>query len=166
MHTTRPSSTSDDDVVAIGLVADPFITSGPWVVHPYWDTLPPGNGVPLHDTPCKPVPVRKVCDRSANSPTPIAFAANYLESRRLGRIDQASHNTDLRSPNRHPASVLRRHLRNVPWSLFIGTAGFGVVWLTVDLVEPDRLLQVMILVATALCALLLMAAQVIDRRRR
>ena len=55
--------------VAVGLVADPSITSGPWVVHRYWDSLPPGSGVPIYDTPCKPAPVREVASRSARRPT-------------------------------------------------------------------------------------------------
>ena len=68
----------DNEQIAIGLLADPFITSGPWVVHPYWDSLPPGSGVPIHDTPCKPVPVQKVATRPAHGPTHSSVGANNL----------------------------------------------------------------------------------------
>ena len=141
------SDKTEPDVVAVGLIEDPFITSGPWVVHPYWNSLPPGSGVPLHDTPCKPEPVRKSCDRPANSPTHTRFTANNLTGRRLGPIDT-------------PAA---RRLMSLLLSGGLGFLGTTAIKLALAHAVPiGGLVAWLTLAAAVCCGVLLVLAALID----
>ncbi len=141
------------DVVAVGLLEDPFITRGPWVVHPYWDSLPPGSGVPFYDTPCKPAPVQKSCDRPASSPLRSPFTAGRAAiTPRFGR-----------EQNRVADPILRC-LRVVPWSLTIAIAGALLVEVARRVTSPPSVVGVLAVAVAVVCGLLLVVAAHMGRR--
>ncbi len=146
---TAPETTQDEKTVAVGLIADPFITSGPWVVHPYWDSLPPGSGVPLHDIPCKPVPVRK--SQANPSPrSPFSFTANNCVAH----------------PGRLRLTPLVTSVVSLIVAVILAGSGVALVWLTARVVDAGNTITVSVLFAAALCGLMLLTAAVMDRRGR
>jgi len=139
--------TVDAEAVVLGLLPSSSHTHGPRVARPDGDSpADKAGGVRCHDTPCKPVPVRKVATSAAHGPTHTSVSASNPSSPRIG--------------SQLPPVVTRV----VSLLVATGLAATGVV--VVDLVRStvgaSNAVGLVATGAAAICGLLLMTAALID----
>ncbi len=144
-----------DKTVVLGLLPVPSPTRGLRVAHPDRDSPPReseakhGGALPIHDTPCKPAPIRKVATEPAIGPHTLSFAENEHAAGALGSL----------------VPLVVQRIASTLVAFGLAALAVSAVDHAGSLVGTDSVVTTTALAAAVVCGALLIVAAVIGMRK-